>query len=203
MIRRTAFRSHSPGRPVDAGRADRLSTGVRRERCGTARPDRGCVEDCPGRASRRAGGRLFLGRCLGRIRTRQRREERGRRLLRWRAPARRSLRRGQRWQPPAMKMRCSVHYNSRADQLRPIAASVLLGRTRSHRTQPAGSGQRHSIPLGDLLRQRRTEEDRHRLHRPANGSQVLLGTDRDPGRAAAGVLSRRGLPPALRQSAPG
>ena len=58
-----------------------------------------------------------------------------------------------------------------------------------------------AVPLRRLLRRPGAEGDDREVHRPARCGQGLPEEDRHPGRAARGVLSRRGLPPGLPDAA--
>ena len=74
------------------------------------------------------------------------------------------------------------HVRPEADQLRQDPADLLLGRPRPDPAQPPGPGHRHAVSLGDLHRQRRAEECREGLHRPAQRRQGLQEADRDQSR---------------------
>ena len=66
------------------------------------------------------------------------------------------------------------------DQLRQDPADLFLGRARSDPAEPPGPGLRHAISLGDLHHHRRAEEDRGRLHRPAQRRQGLQASRSSP-----------------------
>ena len=140
-------------------------------------------------ADRGARGRLLLG-CAGRLSASQGREERAVRIRR-RCEARR----------PTTKPSAAAtpgHAEVRADRLRPGAgdlradpAGVLLGGARSHAAQPAGTGFRHAVSIGDLLRERRAEEDRERLHRAARRGAACIREPHRYARRSAATASTR------------
>ena len=61
-----------------------------------------------------------------------------------------------------------------------------------------GQRSRHELPLGDLHDERRAEEGRRRLCRPARRRQGVSGQDRHRGDALHQLLPGRGLPSGLR-----
>ena len=148
----------------------------------------------------RSGRRMLLGRG-GRVRARQGRHPGGVGLRRrpgghshvWAGEHR-----------PHRPCRIGAHFlRPCAHQLRTAAEGVFFRRARSDRTEPAGAGHRHAIPVGDLLCQRGPEAGGRRLHRPTAGGRCVSRPHRHPGRAPEGLLRCRGLPPALSGPASG
>ena len=92
-----------------------------------------------------------------------------------------------------------VTYDPTQDQLRPASADLLLGRARPDRTQSPGARRRHAIPLGDLLRRRRTEAASPRPTSPSWTRAMFRPADRHQGRARAGSTPPR---PTIRTSRP-
>ena len=64
------------------------------------------------------------------------------------------------------------HLRPLPDHLRPAPPRVLQRRARSDDAQPAGAGQRHAIPIGDLLPGRGPGTHRARLRRAARSRRT-------------------------------
>ena len=87
---------------------------------------------------------------------------------------------------------------SEGDQLRRSAEGVL-GEPRSDAGHAAGQRRRHAVPLRHLLRRRGAAARRRSVARRVSeaADRGRLRRDHDRDRAGAGVLLRRGLPPAV------
>ena len=138
-----------------------------------------------------AGGRLLLGPAGG-VRACEGRDQGGGRLFRRRQAKPRPIRRSPP-KPPAMRSR------SRSPSIRSIVSfGKLLQIYFSVAHDPTelnfqGPDEGTQLSLGDFLRQPGAGKDRPRLYRPAWRGACFRPAHRHQGRAAQGLLCRRGL----------
>ena len=83
-----------------------------------------------------------------------------------------------------------IKYNPREISYGQILKIFFSGRARSDAAQPARTGHRHAISFGDLLFQRRAEENCRGLHRATRPGRHFHLADRHQSRPARRLLSR-------------
>ena len=84
------------------------------------------------------------------------------------------LRIRERWQYRATPSRCRSCTTPQQVSYGQILQVFFLGGSRSHAAQPPGTGRRHAVSLGDLLRQRVAEAGRRSLYRAARCKAGVL-----------------------------
>ena len=90
-----------------------------------------------------------------------------------------------------------VRFDPAQVSLPAIAAGVLQRGARSDPTQPPGPGHRQPIPLGDLLHQPEQQKTAQDYIRQLTAARAFLRAHRHASRAAAAILSGRGVSPEL------